>query len=233
MRSVIAVTVGALVVSASASLLLADGLLAWRLPPSVSSSSSMKTTSHNRPLIHDLEVLDPIGQVGKSEVQSPSRILTGPPGIPEILDPAPSEIRVSNPERCHRWEPILSAVHEAWDVVRMSRIMWRESRCQSGVLSPTSDTGLLQINEVNHDFLSRALGRPVTTESLTDPYLNIASAAVLCDFWERRSSTDCYQPWTATDPGPHPSDDFAMAGHAGGEAGAFPKSLENAPQKPQ
>jgi hypothetical protein len=104
--------------------------------------------------------------------------------------------------RCRQWEPLLATASQKWDVVRMSEIMWRESRCLPEAQSPHFDTGLLQINQINHEYLSAHLGVTVNADSLTDPALNIAAAAVLCEFWEERLTTDCYQPWVTTDLGP-------------------------------
>jgi hypothetical protein len=47
--------------------------------------------------------------------------------------------------RCTQWEAKL-AEYPDWDVARMSRIMHRESRCQPGAISRTSDYGLLQVH---------------------------------------------------------------------------------------
>ena len=218
MRSVIALTVGALVMPAATPQLPADGPLAWRSNPST-----------HPPISDELEIPDLIGMGHIFEAPNSERVHTAPPDTSVLLDPAPPEIRATYPERCHRWEPTLAAAHQNWDVVRMSVIMWRESRCQPLALSPTSDTGLLQINQVNHEFLSRALGRNITAQSLTDPYLNIAAAAVLCDFWEATKSADCYQPWTATDPGSGTSTESVNYPPAEHEAKrASPRSLENA-----
>lgn len=99
--------------------------------------------------------------------------------------------------RCTGWETLLER-HQppaGWDIVRMSRIMWRESRCEPGAVSHTSDTGLLQINRVNHRWLGVRLNTTVDSVWLTDPVNNIRAAAELCVFWERQRSRDCYHPW--------------------------------------
>ena len=101
---------------------------------------------------------------------------------------------------CPEWEPLLHVHNPGWDVPRMSRIMWRESRCQPAVQSKTSDTGLLQINRINHRWLSDRLGVEVNRHTLTDPVLNVQSAAALCVYW-RRAANHCYQPWAVTDRG--------------------------------
>jgi soluble lytic murein transglycosylase-like protein len=104
--------------------------------------------------------------------------------------------------RCTQWEPLLEAHAErtGWDVERMSRIAYRESRCIADIRSKTSDTGVLQVNDINHRYLSEALGFEVTVESLKIPEINIAAAAALCEYWTLRRS-GCYQPWVATDRG--------------------------------
>ena len=79
----------------------------------------------------------------------------------------------------------------------MSRIMWRESRCQPEVRSRTRDTGLLQINDINHRYLSDRLDTQVDVTVLTDPQFNIVAAAELFRFWDRHTGNG-YQPWKAT-----------------------------------
>jgi soluble lytic murein transglycosylase-like protein len=79
----------------------------------------------------------------------------------------------------------------------MSQIMWRESRCEPAVRSRTSDTGLLQINDINHPYLRRALGEWVDRWTLTDPAQNVRAAAALCTYWQQ-AGAGCLQPWKAT-----------------------------------
>ena len=76
----------------------------------------------------------------------------------------------------------------------MSRIMWRESRCQPDVRSTTSDTGLLQINKINHRWLSDRLDIRVDADMLTNPESNVLAAAELFKFWDRHTGNG-YQPW--------------------------------------
>jgi hypothetical protein len=234
MRSVIAITVGALVLPAAAPHFPPDGHLAWRSPVSVHGPST------DRLLLHDVETLDESSGsettttvITKPVITKPlhsHRTGTTPEEMSELHEMAESEIRVPEVQRCQRWEPLLAAAHEKWDVIRMSMIMWRESRCQPGVYSPDLDSGLLQINPVNHEYLSRVLQRSVTAESLTDPFVNIAAAAALCDFWKRRETADCYQPWITTDPGPRPTTTSAEDQPAQMQPQrAFSRSPENAP----
>jgi soluble lytic murein transglycosylase-like protein len=76
----------------------------------------------------------------------------------------------------------------------MSKIMWRESRCQPEVRSRTRDTGLLQINDINQPWLTNRMGTPVDANTLTDPELNVAAAAQLYRFWNNHTRNG-YQPW--------------------------------------
>lgn len=98
--------------------------------------------------------------------------------------------------RCTQYEELLTqyAPLEGWDVARMSRYMWRESGCEPAVRSRTSDTGLLQINDINHAHLTSALGEPVDRWTLTDAVQNIRAAAELCRYW-RNAGRSCYSAW--------------------------------------
>lgn len=98
-------------------------------------------------------------------------------------------------QRCPQYEMLLEAHNPGWDVARMSRIMWRESRCQPEVRSRTSDTGLLQINDVNRPWLTDQMGTEVTVEVLRDPDMNVRASAKLYKFWNRATGNG-YQPWT-------------------------------------
>jgi membrane-bound lytic murein transglycosylase MltF len=103
-------------------------------------------------------------------------------------------------ERCSQHEHLLHRYNPGWDVARMSRIMWRESRCQPQVRSRTSDTGVLQINDINRPWLTQRLGFEVTVEALKDADINVRSSAELYKFW-RRAVGDGYQPWKKTSGG--------------------------------
>jgi hypothetical protein len=81
-----------------------------------------------------------------------------------------------------------------WDVRRMSGYMYRESRCNAKALSKTADSGLLQINQINLPYLSKLLHTKVTRAMLTNPSLNIWSAARLCEY-AVKAWKNCYQPW--------------------------------------
>lgn len=110
-----------------------------------------------------------------------------------VVVPAKAEAALG---RCTAYEPLLTtlAPKGGWDVNRMSRLMWRESRCTPTVRSKTRDSGLLQINDVNHAYLSMKLGAPVTSWLLMNPSYNIWSAARLCEY-ARKAWGNCYAPW--------------------------------------
>lgn len=111
-------------------------------------------------------------------------------------DPIPGETGTTIEGRCTQFEPLLAELAPVggWDVDKMSRYMWRESRCWPGVRSRTSDSGLLQINDVNHRFLRTALGEWVDRYTLLDPGQNVRAAAALCTYWAR-TGAGCYTPW--------------------------------------
>ena len=101
--------------------------------------------------------------------------------------------------RCTQYEPLLveHAPEGGWDVVKMSGYSWRESRCEPWQRSTTSDSGLWQINDINHLYLRTALGEWVDRYTLLEPVQNVRAAAALCTFW-RRAGASCYQPWSLT-----------------------------------
>jgi soluble lytic murein transglycosylase-like protein len=90
---------------------------------------------------------------------------------------------------CPQYEGLLAANN--MPVSTFSRIMFRESGCQARVRSRTRDTGLLQINDVNHRWLSRRLGTHVTVAWLKNPANNVRAAAALYRTFGTR-------PWVAT-----------------------------------
>jgi hypothetical protein len=98
---------------------------------------------------------------------------------------------------CPQWELLLHVYNPGWDVERMSRIMFRESRCFYDVRSRTSDTGLLQINDINLPYLRTALGEQVDRWTLLDPGQNVRAAAALFGYW-RDCCGNGYSPWRAT-----------------------------------
>lgn len=110
--------------------------------------------------------------------------------------PTPGEQSSEIRGRCTQYEGMLAqyAPTDGWDVEKMSHIMYRESRCNPESYSATRDSGLLQINRINWDDLSKHFGITVTKETLYDPKINIQSAALLCEVWEKNGYS-CYQPW--------------------------------------
>jgi hypothetical protein len=98
--------------------------------------------------------------------------------------------------RCTQYEALLDqyAPPSGWDTLWMSAFMWRESRCNPALRSRTSDTGLLQINDVNLPYLRTALGEQVDRWTLVDPIQNVRAAAALCEFWVS-AGRSCYRAW--------------------------------------
>ena len=87
---------------------------------------------------------------------------------------------------------MLSAYSPGWDVVRMSRIMYRESRCQAGARNTSSSaTGLLQILASHCGWLSDQMNTWCTRDRLTNPYFNVRAAATL---WREQS----YGAWSTS-----------------------------------
>lgn len=92
--------------------------------------------------------------------------------------------------RCIGAEFLLEHFSPGWDVVRMSRIMYRESRCQPTVArSDSGSTGLLQILRSHCRWLTQRMGGEAC--NLTDPTWNIRAGAVL---WREQG----YGAWSQT-----------------------------------
>ena len=111
---------------------------------------------------------------------------------------APSKVETAHAGgTCPAYERLLVVYGPkgGWSVPRMSGLMWRESRCTPQVRSRTRDTGLLQINDINLPFLSKAFGYKVTSAMLKNPIMNIKAAAKICEV-ARKWYGNCYQPWT-------------------------------------
>lgn len=123
--------------------------------------------------------------------------------VPATTTTAPARVVIPGPDgtevagRCTQYEDLLMIHAPAigWDVLRMSRLAWRESNCWAEIRSRTSDSGLLQINDITLSFLNETLGEPVDAFTLMDPVQNVRAAAALCTFWARNGSS-CYQPWS-------------------------------------
>jgi soluble lytic murein transglycosylase-like protein len=105
-------------------------------------------------------------------------------------------LEAASTQRCPQYEQLLVtlAPKGGWDVKKMSHIMWRESRCKAVIRSKTADSGLLQINDINHKFLTGKLGYKINKTILMDPIVNIKAAAQLCLF-AKKAWHNCYSPW--------------------------------------
>jgi hypothetical protein len=99
--------------------------------------------------------------------------------------------------RCRQYEADLArfAPKGGWNIPKMSRTMWRESRCQSDVVNRRGgDTGLLQIHPVTWPWLSQHFGVTVTRTMLQNPQFNIQAAAALYTF-SQCAGYSGYRPW--------------------------------------
>lgn len=114
----------------------------------------------------------------------------GPSMQVTTTDPPPAIGFTSDSEngRCVGAEGLLAAHSPGWSVVRMSRIMYRESRCQPGVRSGAGATGLLQVMVSNCPYLAGKMGEPCNSTKLRNPDFNIRAARELFQY-------DGYGPW--------------------------------------
>ena len=112
-----------------------------------------------------------------------------PPAAPPATTAAPpAGDPGSSGGRCVGWEPLLRYYSPGWDVARMSRIAYRESRCRPEVRNRSGATGLLQLMPAHCRWLDDALGEPCSVARLQTPEYLIRAAAAL---WAR----DGYAPW--------------------------------------
>jgi len=97
--------------------------------------------------------------------------------------------------RCTQYEAILAANAPAagWDVQKMSKLMWRTSRCNPAKRSG-GVTGLLGISTSHAAALTKQLGTTVDKTTLADPTVNVRAAAALCQ-WSVAIKRSCYRPW--------------------------------------
>lgn len=98
---------------------------------------------------------------------------------------------------CHQYETQLArfAPRAGWNIAKMSRTMWRESRCNPNAVNRRGgDTGLLQIHPVTWPWLSEHFGVTVTRTMLQNPDFNIQAAAALFTF-SKRAGFSGYRPW--------------------------------------
>lgn len=106
---------------------------------------------------------------------APAVRLAPPPAEPTSLGSS-----VSAGGRCTGWEELLAAYSPGWDVARMSRIMYRESRCLPQVKNRhSSATGLLQVLASHCRWLTGEMGEPCSGARLRDAEYNVRAAAVL------------------------------------------------------
>jgi hypothetical protein len=125
----------------------------------------------------------PLAEVSAGAIASAPAVRLDPPTPP--APPPPEEVLPAGSSdsaggRCVGWEPLLAAASPGWDVARMSRIAYRESRCLPGSRNGSSTaTGLLQLLASHCPWLARQMGTWCSRDRLTDPTFNIAAAAVL------------------------------------------------------
>ena len=77
--------------------------------------------------------------------------------------------------RCVGYEGLLARYSPGWNVQTMSRIMYRESRCNPGAYNRSGATGLLQVLQSHCGWLAPRIGGC----NLTNPSYNIRAAAEL------------------------------------------------------
>ena len=101
--------------------------------------------------------------------------LDPPPPAPDPTVLTASGSSASAGGRCTGWEGLLSTYSPGWSVERMSRIMFRESRCQPDAYNRSGASGLLQILKSHCRWLAGDVG-PC---DLFDAEYNIRAAAAL------------------------------------------------------
>lgn len=135
------------------------------------------------PALPPLEV-PPLAELNGPAVASAPAVRVDPPppaevALPEPASPLPGST-ASAGGRCVGWEPLLAAESPGWNIERMSRIAYRESRCQPDARNRSSSaTGLLQVLASHCAWLADQLATWCTRARLTDPAFNVAAAARL------------------------------------------------------
>lgn len=110
-------------------------------------------------------------------------------------------LEVLSKDGCPQW--IGKAITAGWqpeDLPRLSRIMWRESRCLPDACGETDsphlrkcrDWGLMQINDYSWKTTIRNMG--LNIEQMHDPYWNLWFARWLFEYSLERNG-DGWQPW--------------------------------------
>jgi hypothetical protein len=96
------------------------------------------------------------------------------------------------PQCTEWWDVARSAGWAEEDLPKLGRIMFKESTCRPGAISPTRDYGLTQINWAAHGGRLTSIG--LTREDLLDPYTNLVQAKYIAD--SAASWAGCkWQPW--------------------------------------
>ncbi len=97
------------------------------------------------------------------------------PPAPEADNSDDSGDSGSSNGRCVGYEGMLARYSPGWDVQKMSRIMYRESRCNPGAYNPSGATGLLQVLKSHCGWLAPRIGGC----NLTSASYNIRAGAEL------------------------------------------------------
>lgn len=121
-----------------------------------------------------------------------------PTGTPSATTPSPAPtttVPAPIAGRCTQYEALLqaNAPTAGWDVQKMSKTMWRMSRCNAAKRT-SGMTGLFIISDAHAKLLTAQLGTTVDRTTLTDPTLNVRAAATLCQ-WSVSIGRSCYRPW--------------------------------------
>ena len=110
-------------------------------------------------------------------------------------------LEVISKDGCPQWiATALTAGWEPQDLPRLSRIMWRESRCLPDACGETDsphlrkcrDWGLMQINDYSWKRIIRGMG--LSIEQMHDPYWNLWFARWLFEYSLERNG-DGWVPW--------------------------------------
>jgi len=111
---------------------------------------------------------------------------------PIIYPPAPAHAK------CPQWWTLAQQVGWSFDELEqaLDLIMWRESRCLPDVRSSTSDTGLLQINDMHLPMLATY---DISPDMLADPLWNLIAGKIVANEAELHGWR-WTQPWAATYP---------------------------------
>ena len=98
---------------------------------------------------------------------------------------------------CQEW--VDEALAAGWPadrqiITRLMGVIYRESRCIPHVISPSSDHGLTQINEIHRAYVEQVFGEPFEI-AMQDPVKNLHMAWRL--YSEREAAGLCgWQPWS-------------------------------------